>query len=90
MDGNAVQETTAAGAGWLVTTTANRRPATSSTRVPSGWKCASLPYLVELDNWGASGKAGQPGLPYWTWGYDEICWFAHQPAEYRAGHQLHD
>jgi hypothetical protein len=50
---------------------------------PSGWKCDSLPYLVELDNWGSSGKAGQPGLAYWTWGYDEICWFAHQPEEYR-------
>lgn len=50
---------------------------------PSGWKCENLPYLVELDNWGSSGKAGQPGLSYWTWGYDEIDWFAHQPQTYR-------
>ena len=50
---------------------------------PSGWKCESLPYLVEFDNWGSSGKPGVGGQSYWTWGYDEICWFAHQPAEYR-------
>jgi hypothetical protein len=50
---------------------------------PSGWKCASLPYLVEFDNWSSSGKGGQPGLPYWTWGYDEIDWFARQPEAYR-------
>jgi pimeloyl-ACP methyl ester carboxylesterase len=50
-----------------------------------GWKCEHLPYLVEIDNWGASrqpGKAGQGGI--WVWGYDEITWFAHQPKEYRA------
>jgi hypothetical protein len=50
---------------------------------PSGWTCASLPYLVEFDNWGSSGKAGQGGMSYWTWGYDEICWLAHQPEAYR-------
>lgn len=49
----------------------------------SGWTCASLPYLVELDNWGSTGRAGQPDIPYWTWGYDEIDWFAHQPEAYR-------
>jgi hypothetical protein len=49
----------------------------------SGWTCESLPFLVELDNWGSSGKAGQPGVPYHTWGYDEIDWFAHQPEAYR-------
>lgn len=49
----------------------------------SGWSCEHLPYLVELDNWGASGKEGQAiGAP-WTWGYDEISWFAHQPENYR-------
>ncbi len=50
---------------------------------PSGWTCEHLPYLVELDNWGSSGKPGQGGQPWWTWGYDEICWFAHQPEDYR-------
>lgn len=50
---------------------------------PSGWRCSSLPYLVEFDNWGSSGKGGQSGLSYWTWGYDEICWFARQSEAYR-------
>lgn len=51
----------------------------------SGWSCQHLPYLVELDNWGASahpGMAGQGGD--WVWGYDEITWFAHQSRAYRA------
>jgi hypothetical protein len=50
----------------------------------SGWECEHLPYLVEIDNWGASrqpGKAKQGGI--WVWGYDEITWFAHQSPEYR-------
>ena len=50
---------------------------------PSGWTCDHLPYLVEFDNWGSSGKGGQGGLRHWAWGYDEICWFAHQPEDYR-------
>jgi hypothetical protein len=51
---------------------------------PSGWACDHLPYLVEIDNFGASrqpGKAGAGGI--WIWGYDEITWFAHQSEEYR-------
>lgn len=51
----------------------------------SGWECEHLPYLVEIDNWGASrqpGEAGAGGI--WVWGYDEITWFAHQSREYRA------
>jgi hypothetical protein len=50
---------------------------------PSGWKCDSLPYLVEFDNWGVSPKPGEGGQPWWTWGWDEISWFAHQPEDYR-------
>lgn len=51
---------------------------------PSGWKCEHLPYLVELDNWGASKRPGQPHVGgCWVWGYDEISWFAHQPEAYR-------
>jgi hypothetical protein len=61
---------------------------------PSGWACDSLPYLVEYDNWGSSGHGGESvtgkigdlvGISdrYWIWGYDEICWFAHQPEDYR-------
>jgi hypothetical protein len=52
---------------------------------PSGWSCEHLPYLVELDNWGASRQPGEPkqgGI--WVWGYDEITWFAHQDEQYRS------
>lgn len=56
---------------------------------PSGWSCDHLPYLVEFDNWGSSGHGGESvagwlgplvGISdrYWIWGWDEICWFAHQ------------
>lgn len=51
---------------------------------PSGWKCDHLPYLVEIDNWGVSGKPGQARAGgIWIWGYDEITWFATQPEAYR-------
>lgn len=51
---------------------------------PSGWRCEHLPYLVELDNWGVSDKPGSPNVGgCWIWGYDEICWFAHQNQQYR-------
>ncbi len=54
-------------------------------RTYSGWDCAHLPYLVELDNYGVSGHPGRPGQgDDWVWGYDEISWFANQTAEYRA------
>lgn len=52
---------------------------------PSGWTCEHLPYLAEIDNWGVSGKPGEPrqgGI--WIWGWDEITWFANQPPEARA------
>jgi hypothetical protein len=51
---------------------------------PNGWKCEHLPYLVELDNWGASKTPGQAKAGgIWIWGYDEITWFAHQSRQYR-------
>jgi hypothetical protein len=54
---------------------------------PSGWKCEHLPYLVEFDNFGgnrAPGEASQTrGASIFTWGYDEITWFAQQPESYR-------
>jgi hypothetical protein len=51
----------------------------------SGWTCEHLPYLVELDNWGASKHPGQAGAGgNWVWGYDEITWFAHQSKRYRS------
>lgn len=50
---------------------------------PSGWSCAHLPYLVELDNFGISPHPGQAAHSYFVWGYDEISWFALQPEAYR-------
>ncbi|MCP4644602.1 MAG: hypothetical protein GY851_29430 [bacterium] len=50
---------------------------------PSGWRCEHLPFLVELDNFERSGREGKNIGGHWIWGYDEICWFAHQPKEYQ-------
>jgi hypothetical protein len=54
---------------------------------PSGWKCDHLPYLVEFDNFGGTRSPGQSsqskGASIFTWGYDEITWFAQQPDESR-------
>ena len=45
----------------------------------SGWNCDHLPYLVEIDNFGASRQPGKPNAGgIWIWGYDEITWFAEQ------------
>ena len=44
---------------------------------PSGWKCKSLPYVVEFDNFGVSNKPGKaPSASPFVWGYDEITWFS--------------
>jgi hypothetical protein len=51
---------------------------------PSGWKCGSLPYLIELDNSGASNPGVCGGEEWWwPWGWDEITWFAHCDEDYR-------
>ena len=54
---------------------------------PSGWKCEHLPYLVEFDNFGGTRAPGQssqsPRPSIFTWGFDEITWFAWQPETYR-------
>jgi hypothetical protein len=54
---------------------------------PSGWQCEHLPFLVEFDNFGGSRTPGQAsqakGASIFTWGYDEITWFAQQPESYR-------
>jgi len=52
---------------------------------PSGWSTESLPYLVEVDNFGISDAPGEPTDGHFVWGYDEICWFARQPEWYRDG-----
>ncbi len=54
-------------------------------RTYSGWECTHLPYLAELDNYGASKHPGEAGQGVdWVWGYDEISWFANQSKQYRS------
>ena len=52
----------------------------------SGWETDTLPYCVEIDNFGD--RLDALHIPcedsYECWGMDEINWFAHQPAWYRA------
>ena len=52
---------------------------------PSGWSCGSLPYIVEIDNFGSSDHAGQyrESDKIHVWGWDEINWFINQPESYR-------
>jgi hypothetical protein len=51
---------------------------------PRGWKCRSLPYLVEFDNYG---RSRSPNLAdtrsIFVWGWDEISWLSLQGEEYR-------
>lgn len=50
----------------------------------NGWSVDSLPYIVELDNFGESSTPGQHVKNQcWTWGRDEITWFAVQNKDYR-------
>lgn len=43
----------------------------------SGWRCQSLPYLVELDNWGIDATTGQVSKDAASvYGWDEISWFS--------------
>jgi hypothetical protein len=61
---------------------------------PNGWNCDNLPYIVDIDCYGASNTPGKSvygktepiqGIDsrYWVWGYDEIAWFALQQKENR-------
>ena len=54
-------------------------------RTASGWNCESLPYIVELDNFGASDHPGEYRATdhIHVWGWDEIGWFGKQPKAYR-------
>ncbi len=51
---------------------------------PSGWSCDSLPYLVELDNFGRSRNPNVADVKsHFVWGWDEISWFSLQDEAYR-------
>ncbi len=52
---------------------------------PSGWRCESLPYIVEIDNFGSSDHPGEfrASDKFHVWGWDEINWFIKQPEDYR-------
>lgn len=52
---------------------------------PSGWQCEALPYIVEIDNFGASDHPGKyrESDKIHVWGWDEINWFIKQPENYR-------
>lgn len=51
---------------------------------PSGWSCESLPYLVEIDNYGKEEPVNVADTTsYFPWGWDEISWYAKQPEAYR-------
>ena len=51
---------------------------------PSGWTCASLPYLVEFDNFNCSRTPGQSTIDsHFIWGYDEISWYFQQTEDDR-------
>lgn len=50
----------------------------------SGWSCDSLPYFVEIDNYGCQPpELLNTHVDYYPWGYDECSWFASQPKWYR-------
>ena len=51
---------------------------------PSGWKCDSLPYLVEFDNFGRSRNPNVADVrSIFVWGWDEISWLSLQSEDYR-------
>jgi hypothetical protein len=51
---------------------------------PSGWRCGSLPYLVEFDNYGRSRNSNVADTTsIFVWGWDEISWLSLQEEAYR-------
>jgi hypothetical protein len=51
---------------------------------PSGWKCESLPYLVEFDNFGKAKIINVADTTnIFIWGWDEISWFSLQKEQDR-------
>ena len=51
---------------------------------PLGFDIENLITILELDNYGINNNPGvaTPNAPF-SWGYDDICWFALQPEWYR-------
>ena len=51
---------------------------------PLGFTCETCPTLLEFDNYGQQGELNiSNGPAFGTWGFDDISWFATQPASYR-------
>jgi len=51
---------------------------------PSGWKCESLPYLVEFDNFGKAKVTNVADTTnIFIWGWDEISWLSLQKRQDR-------
>jgi len=51
---------------------------------PSGWKCESLPFLVEFDNFGKAKITNVADTTnIFIWGWDEISWFSLQKEQDR-------
>jgi hypothetical protein len=51
---------------------------------PSGWKCESLPYLVEFDNFGKAKITNVADTTnIFIWGWDEISWLSLQKEQDR-------
>ena len=51
---------------------------------PSGWRCDSLPYLVEFDNYGRGRRPNVADTKsIFVWGWDEISWLSLQDEDYR-------
>jgi len=48
-----------------------------------GWSCQHLPYLMELDNFGAEAVLGKVTEGISVYGYDEITWFSNLPKDKR-------
>lgn len=48
-----------------------------------GWYATTLPYLVELDNYGISSQPNTFQACWSPWGWDEITWFGLQTEQYR-------
>ena len=48
-----------------------------------GWQAATLPYLVEFDNYGIGKYPNKFGNCWVPWGWDEITWFGVQSETYR-------